>query len=110
MSHSHTRPRGGGHHLQLLLIFTLITLVGFTVPRVLWGTHVGYSLIALLLTQVMVQRYEEPFNWRLLWAHLLVAAPAAWSPFCTGFAATYLPGRHRTGQFVCCPETHCAWD
>ena len=52
-----------GHHLQLLLLFTLIAMVGFGVPRLLWATHVGYSLIALLLTQVMVQPEDEPI-WR----------------------------------------------
>ena len=59
MSHSLTRR---GHHLQLLLLFTLITMVGFAVPRLLWVTHVGYSLNALLLTQIMVQTEQEP-NW-----------------------------------------------
>ena len=52
-----------GHHLQLLLLFTLIAMVGFGVPRLLWATQVGYSLIALLLTQVMVQPEDEPI-WR----------------------------------------------
>ena len=28
-------------------------MVGFGFPRLLWATHVGYTLIALLLTQVM---------------------------------------------------------
>ena len=57
MSNSRTRR---AHHLQLLLIFPLITLVGFAVPRLLWVTHVGYSLNALLLTQVMVQPDQGP--------------------------------------------------
>ena len=55
---SQTRARRG-HHLKLLLLFTLIAMVGFGVPRLLWATHVGYSLIALLLTQVMVQPQED---------------------------------------------------
>jgi len=55
---SKTRARRG-HHLKLLLLFTLIAMVGFGVPRLLWATHVGYSLIALLLTQVMVQPQED---------------------------------------------------
>lgn len=46
--------------LKLLLLFTLIATVGFAVPRLLWATYIGYSLIALLLTQVMVRSSEAP--------------------------------------------------
>ena len=42
-----------GNQLKLLLLFTVIAMVGFGIPRLLWATHLGYSLIALLLTQVM---------------------------------------------------------
>ena len=56
---SQTRARRG-HHLQLLLLFTLVAMVGFAFPRLLWATHVGYSLIALLLTQVMVTKGQAP--------------------------------------------------
>ena len=48
---SKTRARRE-HHLKLLLLFTVIAMVGFGFPRLLWATHVGYTLIALLLTQV----------------------------------------------------------
>ena len=47
--------RQKGSHLRLLLLFTLLVLVGFAFPRLIWTTHLGYSLIALLLTQVMVR-------------------------------------------------------
>ena len=47
--------RQKGSHLRLLLLFTLLVLVGFAFPRLIWATHLGYSLIALLLTQVMVR-------------------------------------------------------
>ena len=43
-----------GTQLKLLLICTLIATVGFAFPRLVWATYIGYSLIALLLTQVMV--------------------------------------------------------
>ena len=46
--------------LKLLLLCTLIATVGFAVPRLLWATYIGYSLIALLLTQVMVRSSESP--------------------------------------------------
>ena len=39
-----------GNQLKLLLLFTVIAMVGFGIPRLLWATHLGYSLIALLLT------------------------------------------------------------
>ena len=29
--------------------------VGFAFPRLIWATHVGYTLIALTLTQLMVR-------------------------------------------------------
>ena len=40
--------------LKLLLLFTLIATVGFAFPRLDWVTYIGYTLVALLLTQVMV--------------------------------------------------------
>ena len=40
-------------HLRLLLLFTLIVMGGFAFPQVIWISHVGYTLIALLLTQAM---------------------------------------------------------
>ena len=40
-------------HLRLLLLFTLIVMCGFAFPEVIWISHVGYTLIALLLTQAM---------------------------------------------------------
>ena len=40
-------------HLRLLLLFTLIVMCGFAFPQVIWISHVGYTLIALLLTQAM---------------------------------------------------------
>ena len=46
--------RKGGLQLKLLLLFTLIVMVGFAFPRLIWTTHVGYTLIALTLTQLMV--------------------------------------------------------
>ena len=47
---------------QLLLLCTVITTVGFAFPRLVWATYIGYSLIALLLTQVMVGSSNAP-NW-----------------------------------------------
>lgn len=52
--------RQKGSHLRLLLLFTLLVLVGFAFPRLIWATHLGYSLIALLLTQVMVRDSQAP--------------------------------------------------
>ena len=52
--------RQKGSHLRLLLLFTLLVLVGFAFPRLMWTTHLGYSLIALLLTQVMVRDSQAP--------------------------------------------------
>ena len=48
--------------LKLLLLFTLIATVGFSFPRLDWVTYIGYSLVALLLTQVMVGSSNAP-NW-----------------------------------------------
>ena len=42
-------------HLRLLLVFTLMVMVGFAFPVLIWTTYIGYTLIALLLTQVMVK-------------------------------------------------------
>ena len=55
--------RQKGSHLRLLLLFTLLVLVGFAFPRLIWATHLGYSLIALLLTQVMVRDSQAP-DWK----------------------------------------------
>ena len=52
--------RQKGSHLRLLLLFTLLVLVGFAFPRLIWTTYLGYSLIALLLTQVMVRDSQAP--------------------------------------------------
>ena len=48
--------------LKLLLLFTLIATVGFAFPRLDWVTYIGYTLVALLLTQVMVGSSNAP-NW-----------------------------------------------
>ena len=45
----------GNLQLKLLLLFTLVVMVGFAFPRLIWATHVGYTLIALTLTQLMVR-------------------------------------------------------
>jgi len=47
---------------KLLLLCTVIATVGFAFPRLVWATYIGYSLIALLLTQVMVGSSNAP-NW-----------------------------------------------
>ena len=46
--------------LKLLLLFTLIATVGFAFPRLDWVTYIGYTLVALLLTQVMVGSSKAP--------------------------------------------------
>ena len=46
--------------LRLLLLCTLIATVGFAFPRLAWATYIGYTLIALLLTQVMVRSSNAP--------------------------------------------------
>ena len=51
-----------GIQLKLLLLFTLIATLGFAFPRLVWATYIGYTLIALLLTQVMVGSSNAP-NW-----------------------------------------------
>ena len=48
--------------LELLLLCTVIATVGFAFPRLVWATYIGYSLVALLLTQVMVGSSNAP-NW-----------------------------------------------
>ena len=71
------------HHLQLLLLFTVIAMVGFGFPRLLWATHVGYTLIALLLTQVMGREEHEqilesagvPRPWTGVGGNALALAP-----------------------------------
>jgi len=40
--------------------------VGFAFPRLIWATHVGYTLIALTLTQLMVRDGLAP-----IWADRL---------------------------------------
>ena len=52
--------------LKLLLLFTLIATVGFAFPRLDWVTYIGYTLVALLLTQVMVGNSKSP-NWSDTW-------------------------------------------
>ena len=49
-----------GTQLKLLLLCTLIATIGFAFPRLVWATYIGYSLIALLLTQVMVGSSNAP--------------------------------------------------
>ena len=93
-----------GHHLQLLLFFTLITMVGFAVPRLLWVTHVGYSLNALLLTQIMVKTDQEP-NWSsglyrglgvlsvgAIWTWLLTPLELMFSGLILGLSWSFLVG------------------
>ena len=46
--------------LKMLLLFTLIATVGFAFPRLDWVTYIGYTLVALLLTQVMVRSSKAP--------------------------------------------------
>ena len=46
--------------LKLLLFCTLIATIGFAFPRLVWATYIGYTLIALLLTQVMVGSSNAP--------------------------------------------------
>ena len=48
-------------------------LVGFAFPRLIWTTHLGYSLIALMLTQVMVRDSQAP-----QWSDRLIAAWGCW--------------------------------
>ena len=52
--------RKGGLQLKLLRQFTLIVMVGFAFPRLIWTTHVGYILISLTLTQMMVRDSFAP--------------------------------------------------
>ena len=54
-------------------------MVGFGFPRLLWATHVGYSLIALLLTQVMGREEHEPIWGRRVYRGLgLVLVATLW--------------------------------
>ena len=68
-----------GIQLKLLLLFTLIATVGFAFPRLVWATYIGYTLIALLLTQVMMGN-SEALDWRdALYRGLgLVAVATMW--------------------------------
>ena len=65
--------------LKLLLLFTLIATVGFAFPRLDWVTYIGYTLVALLLTQVIVGSSKAP-EWSdaLYQALGLVAVAAMW--------------------------------
>ena len=54
------QSRRTDQHHKLLLLFTLIVTIGFAFPRLIWATHVGYTLIAFLLTQVMVGDSDAP--------------------------------------------------
>ena len=65
--------------LKLLLLCTLIATVGFAFPRLVWATYIGYTLIALLLTQVMVASSNAP-NWSdaLYRGLVLVAVVTMW--------------------------------
>jgi hypothetical protein len=67
--------RKGNLQLKLLLLFTLVVMVGFAFPRLIWATHVGYTLIALTLTQLMVRDGLAP-----IWADRIgcTAALACW--------------------------------
>ena len=65
-----------GNQLKLLLLFTVIAMVGFGIPRLLWATHLGYSLIALLLTQVMTRGEPEPIWSQWLYRGLGLASVA----------------------------------
>ena len=68
-----------GNQLKLLLLFTVIAMVGFGIPRLLWATHLGYSLIALLLTQVMTRGEPEPIWSQRLYRGLgLVSVATLW--------------------------------
>ena len=61
--------RKGNLQLKLLLLFTLVVMVGFAFPRLIWATHVGYTLIALTLTQLMVRDGLAP-----IWADRLYSS------------------------------------
>ena len=68
-----------GNQLKLLLLFTVIAMVGFGIPRLLWAIHLGYSLIALLLTQVMTRGEPEPIWSQRLYRGLgLVSVATLW--------------------------------
>lgn len=68
-----------GNQLKLLLLFTVIAMVGFGIPRLLWATHLGYSLIALLLTQVMTRGEPESIWSQRLYRGLgLVSVATLW--------------------------------
>lgn len=64
---------------KLLLLFTLIVTIGFAFPPLIWATHVGYTLIAFLLTQVMVGDHRGPFLSDKLYRGLgAIAIAAMW--------------------------------
>ena len=58
--------RKGNLQLKLLLLITLVGMVGCAFPRLIWTTRVGYTFIALTLTQVMVRDGLAP-----IWADRL---------------------------------------
>ena len=65
--------------LKLLLLFTLIATVGFAFPRLDQVNYIGYTLVALLLTQVMVGSSKSPDWSDALYRGLgLVAVAAMW--------------------------------
>ena len=70
--------RSDRHHKQLL-VCTLIVTIGFAFPGLLWATHVGYTLMAYLLTQVMVrERGLQTWTDRLYRSLGLIAIAAMW--------------------------------
>ena len=65
--------------LKLLLLCTVIATVGFAFPRLVWATYIVYTLIALLLTQVMVWSSNAPNSSNALYRGLgLMAVVTMW--------------------------------
>jgi len=64
---------------ELLLSLCLVVLVSFAFPRISWLGTIGYSLIALLLTQLVMIRQTRLNRWDRLYRLLgVVALVAQW--------------------------------
>ena len=58
MQSERVRQKKQGRIYQLLLVLCLMVMASFAFPRVTWLGNLGYALIALLLTQLVVLRKQ----------------------------------------------------
>ena len=54
------RSSQGGHQYKWLLLSTIAVMTGMAVPEPIDTTHISYSVVAVLLTQVMLRNEQAP--------------------------------------------------